>query len=45
MESNFIMRKYFANNDMVSFGSGIHPLRVKSDSDSQGEGTEFRRVF
>lgn len=32
MESNFIMRKYFADNDMVSFGSGIHPLRVKSEN-------------
>lgn len=28
MESNFKMRKYFSNIDMVYFGTGIHPLRV-----------------
>ena len=28
MESNFTMRKYFADEDMVYYGTGIHPLRV-----------------
>ena len=28
MESNFIMRKLFGDNEMVFFGAGIHPLRV-----------------
>lgn len=28
MESNFKMRKYFSNTDMVYFGAGIHPLRI-----------------
>lgn len=28
IESNFTMRKYFADEDMVYYGTGIHPLRV-----------------
>ena len=28
IESNFTMRKYFADEDMVYYGAGIHPLRV-----------------
>lgn len=32
MESNFKMREYFANEDMVYFAAGIHPLRV-ADAD------------
>lgn len=28
MESNFRMRKLFADSDMVSFGAGVHPLKV-----------------
>ena len=28
MESNFTMRKYFADEDMVFFSAGLHPLRV-----------------
>lgn len=28
MESNFTMRKYFADEDMVYYGTGLHPLRV-----------------
>lgn len=28
MESNFTMRKYFADEDMVYYGAGLHPLHV-----------------
>lgn len=28
IESNFTVRKYFADEDMVYYGAGIHPLRV-----------------
>ena len=28
MESNFRMRKLFTDEEMVSFGAGVHPLRV-----------------
>ena len=28
MESNFTMRKYIADEDMVYYGTGLHPLRV-----------------